>query len=120
MRSNSPTLLSQSINQSGFPVSSGDMITAFPSRYSGKSRKPTTPGVRILRAENAQRNRSVHSLGSTFTGSPCVKVVNYESYARFDRSGDLSIRMRVLNESETPMNEGLDAPKWSRRPSRKA
>ena len=41
--------------------------------------------------------------GEDFVGAPCVKLVDHESYASFQSSGDLFVRMRILNESGTDM-----------------
>ena len=41
--------------------------------------------------------------GEAFVGAPCVKLVDCESYAAFKPNGDLFIRLRILNESETAM-----------------
>ncbi|MGM0452628.1 MAG: hypothetical protein ACQERN_05645 [Thermodesulfobacteriota bacterium] len=40
-----------------------------------------------------------------FDGAPCVKLVDSESYARFEADGDLFVSLRILNESETAMTK---------------
>ena len=42
-------------------------------------------------------------IGSSAEGSPCIKIVDHESFAKFDEQGNLEIRMRVLNESSIAM-----------------
>ena len=38
-------------------------------------------------------------------GAPDVKVIDRQSYARFDENGDLHLRLRIFNEAEAPMRE---------------
>jgi len=63
---------------------------------SGKTHALNLPGLR-------SETTAFTPQGQAFAGSPCVKLVDCESFAKFDENGDLFIRLRILNESKTAM-----------------